>query len=545
MNFEELLERHLEAADQMTPDLPGAVDVVMSRGRRRRLALRTGQGLVVAAAVVAVVFGANAVLTGPAIEPTIPVGSTPDGSTPTATTLRSTVPATSVPTPVDAGPLGLVDVVALFGTDGVTLHAGGAAYVLDADRYYEGVGNLIGDGAGGLVYVHEVTPLPWNQGAILRLAAGAERPDVLLDGEPGALPGDRRLAGPVGPGGIAFADFSVTEDAQHATVRIYDLAAGTVADLAELSWPFQDGVFFSGITAGGDAVAVAESGDACPRVLTWVDGEPGPTIELPCAFSIDGLSMSHDGTQLLVSYFDADSGDWGIRVVDIATGDAVVDHPVQGWSIAWKAPFEAVFVGTGGVNVLDLATGVTTPQGIDPGRGLVTWLSTVDVAAVATTGSGSGLLPCTPGEAGPADTGWMASAPAEVIDTWTRLRSLAAACDYEGLEAIAAADGTVLAFDEIDNEDLAGLWIRGAAYGYDVRARLLAYTSLAPAEGPDGSWIWPAVTVTGSDADWQALGDGGVLESDELEQMRSFGQYLGFRISIEADGTWSSALAGD
>lgn len=543
MNFEQLLERHLEAADQMIPDLPGDVDVVMSRGRRRRLAIWAGQGLVVAAAVVAVVFGANSLLRGPAVDPTVPVGSTPDGTTPPVTTIPSSVPATSLPSPV--GGLGLVDVVALFGGEGVTLYAGGTAHPVAGDRYYEGVGNLVGDGAGGLVFVHEVTPLPWHQGTILRLASGAVRPEVLLAGDAGALPGNRRLAGPVGPGGIAFADLVVGEDAQQLTVSILDLSTGTVADLATLSWPFDNGVFFSGIAAAGNTVAVAESGDACPRVLTWVDGEPSRTIDLACAVSVDDLSISPDGSRVLVSYFDSDAGDWGISVIDISTGEVLADHPVQGWSISWKSPFEAVFVAAGGVTVLDLATGTTTSLGIEPGNGLVTWLPAVDIAATATTGSGSGLLPCTPGEPGPADTAWMASAPTAVVDTWTRLRTLAAACDYEGLEALAVADRPALAFDEIDHDDLAGQWVRGAAYGYDVRAEVLAYTALAPAAGPDGSWIWPAVTITGSDADWQTLRDAGVLGSDEFEAMRSFGQYLGFRVSIEADGRWSSALAGD
>ncbi len=131
-------------------------------------------------------------------------------------------------------------------------------------------------------------------------------------------------------------------------------------------------------------------------------------------------------------------------------------------------------------------------------------------------------------------------APQPVVDTAEALFHAAMACDQDVLVSRAEADGTSLSFGGGTPEELLGL--------PDVENRYLAIAALltgtTPAQNDDLAWVWPAVHVTGSDADWQELVDAGLYSAAEVEQMHTEG-YYGWRIGIAQDGTWSFFIAGD
>lgn len=131
-------------------------------------------------------------------------------------------------------------------------------------------------------------------------------------------------------------------------------------------------------------------------------------------------------------------------------------------------------------------------------------------------------------------------APQPVVDTAEALFHAAMACDQAALVERAEADTTFLTFGGGSAEEVLGL--------PDVENRYLAIAALltgtSPAQNDDLTWVWPAVFVTGSDADWQELVDAGLYSAADVEQMRTEG-YYGWRIGIAQDGTWSFFVAGD
>ncbi len=70
------------------------------------------------------------------------------------------------------------DGIAIVGFDGTTGR-------LSSDRNYESIAWVISDGAGGIIFQHEVTPLPWAQGTILHLPAAATNPVEVVVPDPG------------------------------------------------------------------------------------------------------------------------------------------------------------------------------------------------------------------------------------------------------------------------------------------------------------------------------------------------------------------------
>ena len=92
-----------------------------------------------------------------------PVGGSTTTTPPAVTTTTvAPVPANPISNVVTAGP------------EGITIHdiVTGDVSPLVSDLYYETISWTVDDGVGGLIFAHEITPLPWAQGSIMWLPAG-------------------------------------------------------------------------------------------------------------------------------------------------------------------------------------------------------------------------------------------------------------------------------------------------------------------------------------------------------------------------------------
>lgn len=142
--------------------------------------------------------------------------------------------------------------------------------------------------------------------------------------------------------------------------------------------------------------------------------------------------------------------------------------------------------------------------------------------------------------------------PQAVADIRQQIVTAAVACDYEALEAL-AADGE-LTYSFGDDGDPSSFWRRREAErGGDLGPLgFLAGILDRPhgVEEHDGTvrYVWPSAFSypTWSDvpeADRAALEP--LYGDDDLESFARFGAYLGHRVVIEEDGTWTAFVAGD
>lgn len=523
MNLEQLLEQHLQASAADLPPYPTDVEAIKARGSRRRFATRIMVATGVAAAIVVTVVLVTSFLPP---EPDV-VQPAP---TPTTVPTQPDVPV-AVTT--------LDGVVAFFGEEGLTLQADGVERLIPGDRYYESIYMAISDGAGGLLFQHGIAPPPWGQDSIVRLAAGANSPEVVVSADDSS-PGESRLILGLVDGGFAFADYADVGEEIRLTVHIAAVDGSSSRVALDASFPLSV-VSTELVAAQGNRIAVVEY-RPCAKVHMYdLAGQPvGSPATLECDITPDDAALSPDGSQLLV-VGSRDSSSVLLKL-DTSTG-AVVETLEVGdvWAVAWDSDQEALVVGSAGAGRIRFGNGnfEAMRDGMNFRLGSV---GRVVLADDATTGSGLNELPC---EVIPvpdaASSEWMAGADQAVVETWQELRNLAAACEWEQLSDIAEQDQTSISFGGPIR--LAKLWVLEANAGSDSGRALLDVTSLPPARTPDG-WVWPAVSFTGSDADWQTLIDGGVLTAVEVAQMKD-GGYLGFRVGIADDGTWQFGIAGD
>ncbi|MCA1737090.1 MAG: hypothetical protein LC739_13630, partial [Actinobacteria bacterium] len=179
MSLEKRIRDELhDTAERLALD-PGEYRRAMARGatrRRQRLAMLVTGGLALAVIVVA----ANAIeLDGP-VEPASDI-ATALAPVPSETSAPGSVETTAVPV------MRTDEIVAVASIDGLGVYSpAGETAFLTSDLYYS-ISRAISDGEGGLVYTHEVTPLSWVQGSLMRLAPGASNPTVLVAPEGGGV----------------------------------------------------------------------------------------------------------------------------------------------------------------------------------------------------------------------------------------------------------------------------------------------------------------------------------------------------------------------
>ncbi len=515
MKIEDRLRRQLHDTAEQLIIRPDDYERVIRLGKRRRR--------------MAVLSGAAASTMVVALSVVLLAWIRPDSAGPLGSSIASLPsPTTTVPTQADPQPgTWATTGLAIAGPQGVTIHdfGSGSTTVLESDPYYETVSWVVADGAGGLVFVHETTPLPWEQGSIMWLPAGANEPRPLI------APGSGELMVP-----LQMIDGTMTllyryDHRGGSELRLLDLTEPSTVPLLDL------GPDFRAAAADGDVLAVV-SGDTCLGVDFFLISGGGPVdvgFGNQCLPQIEAIGMaagflytledSAAGRELVVRHLAT-----GVVVGSIEAGDS--------WELA-VAPDGTVAFGGEAVTVGRFSEGIFEELAEVPGVGTLALTGDLDIGPGARLGSGEGSLPCTPLGGNPPLAGQ--DLPPEVEATRQLLYTLASTCDLAELTEQATADGTVLGFG--DAEDPLRLLIEGARRGYDVANWIVRILNTEPAPRADGGYAWPAVFVTGAEADWEAIS--GTLTAAEYEQLRQIGDYLGFRVGIDADGRWAFAVAGD
>lgn len=514
MSTDERIKRHLEetVGHLRAPD---NTEEVMRRGLARRIRTRTAAVVGVAAMVAAVISVSSGVV--PGVE--APVVTQPTGPT---------TPATTLPVP-DLAPVTSILGVLLARPEGLTaVDVSGAETIhLTSDPYYEGIAMAYQDDAGGIVFQHTTTPLPWTQGSLLHLTPGQTTPTVL------AVPPEGGRLVPVGPARngdspvfVYLADTSSATGVA-ATVMTVDLGTGTTTEIMELG-------AYADVTAGAGLIAVVdrESPD-CPTVdLYRLDGLSVPDPLDDCLGVAAAVAVSYSGNVLGVL------DDSVLTEIEVGSGATRATHDVPdaymvvagpgGWVV--RTPTETRIIDEQGSSTLpaeDVAW--VTPYG-----------HALDFAG-ATLGSGTGELPCVPGEVGLAAQ----EVPEAVAETRTRLAELAGACDYDALSALALDAETILTYGDPSVSPPSG-WVAEGRLGDEPLALLGALLDTRPAQDPAGGiWVWPAVFVDeGDEASWLEVES--IVGEDEIALLRQGGTgYLGMRVGIDPDARWRFYVGGD
>ncbi len=509
MKIEDRLRRELtDTAEHLALDVD-TYEHVLDLGRRRRRSrpLAAAAGSVI---VVTVVVGVLALRPVPTPGPIVATTTTTAPST-TASTTGSLIPATKgvlLATPNEG--------IVISGLDGTR----GA---LTSDKYYEPIAWVISDDAGGIIFQHEVTPLPWSQGSILHLPSGAASPTVLVGPDPGTLvrPLDTDsglLLYRVDSGGSS-------------EVRTIDLSSQEIRTVIPAS------EFLVGAGAE-DGVVVSAFGGDCPRIEIFSLDGSGPVVadweagECQVGF-INDLAFSGG---YIYTIEDGDARSLVRR--NFLTGETATTPINDAWSVA-ALPDGTVAAGGTEIIVGSFQGDAFVETNRLPASTSFT-LATIDGFPEATLGSGTVELPCTPLELPPVSPQGL---PQPVEDRRLLIFEMAAACDLEGLAELAIADGTVFSYGS--EADPLRSWIRSARNGFDVTAWIVRLFNADPAIDPVGTYAWPAVHATGSDEDWNALS--GILSGAEFEQYSQYRDsgWLGLRIGIAEDGTWRYVVAGD
>jgi hypothetical protein len=509
MKLEDRLRRQLHDTAEQLAIRPEDYERVLRRGRRRRMVSLASGAAVSVASVVAViaVWSFNNPSPGP-----VAGGSTSTTASPTTTVPQPNLPA-------------IANVVTA-GAEGITIRDlnGDFETTLVSDPNYETISWAVDDGAGGLVFVHEITPLPWAQGSIMWLAAGEKLPRPLIAPGPGELMVPLEMV-----------------DGEQTLVFRYDTLNGSeirILDMAtSASYPVVPSTnVLIDAAVDNNVVAIVTGGDCNNVEFRYITGgryEDFSPLEGDCLPSITAIGMaggflytiedSAEGRQLVVRHLAT-----GATSDPIDIGDAWDLQVAADGTVAFGG--QTITIGRfseGTFEILHEVANSTT-------FGLAGTLAVEG----ASLGSGEFSLPCTPLDGqvvlAPQDL------PAAVEATRQHLFELAAACDLQALAEIAVADGTIVGHEV--GQDPIRYWVENARRGYDVPNWIVRILNTEPAFDANG-YYWPAVYLTNTEEDWQAIS--GTLTAEEFEQARAFGSYAYFRLIIDPDGRWAAGLAGD
>lgn len=144
--------------------------------------------------------------------------------------------------------------------------------------------------------------------------------------------------------------------------------------------------------------------------------------------------------------------------------------------------------------------------------------------------------------------------PEAVARTRQRIADAAVACDYESLGSLAEEGDEPFTHSFGDAGDPASFWERQEAER--DRGRRPLHDLVAILDLPHGvtehhgvvRYVWPSAFAYGSwdevpEADREALRP--LYGDDDLESFDRFGGYIGHRVVIREDGTWTAFVAGD
>lgn len=526
MSLEKRIRDELhDTAERLALD-PGEYRRAMEIGATRRRH-RWGMLLAGALGVAAIFVVANALELGPD-ETGILAGETATSLVPiAATALAPLPPATTTGPATTMRPVfELGESVAATSTDGLAIFAPpGEPVLLTSDTYYRTISWVIFDGAGGIIYTHEVTPLPWVQGSLLRLAAGATRPSVLVG------PGGGGVITPLGvDGGSVF--YRLDNLAGESSIRAIGLDGGGDREIVGPT-PMM------AAAAVADGIVVVSLGGDCGGYELY--DTTGAALDRPEWATACGPGVSNDialADGYLFTISDIDSQRQLVRI-DLVTGEQASTPIENGWQVEAQSASRVAFT-TDVITVGDFSGDeFVEAERYLGGDGTFALLPGVTLATDAKLGSGMGELPCTPIDVpNAAPTGL----PTAVEEKFQQVFSLAKDCDLEALAELVRGDQAAYTFGGA--EDPVQAWVRSARFGFDVMSMTVRILNAPPALD-QGIYAWPGVTVTNSEEDWQELS--GILSAAEFEQMYKYRDsgYLGLRVGITEDGRLDYLIAGD
>jgi hypothetical protein len=418
------------------------------------------------------------------------------------------------------------ETVAVASPDGIKLFdADNASAVLTSDPYYEAISWVVADGAGGFVYTHEVTPLPWPQGTLLRLEANASNP------VPVVAPQDGGLITPLG-----------VED----ETVFYRLDNRGESQVRAAGFDGSNDRVVVGPTpmmasaALGDGMVVVGLGGECGGYRFYDTGGnelATPEWAMECSPGVHNDIAVADGFVFTLS--DIDSQRQLVRI-DLSTGERASTPIDEGWQVEAESAMR-VAVGGPVITVGDFSGDEFVPtESHLGGNGTFALLPEGQIRVNARLGSGLGELPCTPLDVpNPSPSGL----PDAIEETFQEVFTLAKTCDLHALAELVRNDRTSFTFG--DNEDPVKTWVRSARSGFDVMPMTVRLLNDTPAVTDDGTYVWPAVAETNSEEDWQRLS--GILSAAEFEEMYQWREsgYLGLRIGIAENGRLVFLIAGD
>jgi hypothetical protein len=511
MRLEDRIRNELhDTAERLALD-PGeyrrAIEVAQRRRQRRIIGALSG--MVVVAGLVVIVL---------ALRPGDEVVVGPSSTTAPATTAPS--PTTTALPVVTAGAA-----VVVAGPDGITwtgLGADGTTGVLESDPYYEAISWVASDGEGGLVFTHEVSPLPWDQGTLLWLPAGAVAP------RPVAAPTSQGLITPIG---VSNGRVYYRLDSQGTSEVIgVDLDGQN----QEVLIPAASELIAASLS---DSVLALVHGVDCTEIdlFMTVDGHQMPDGFSDCyPASINDLALSGDSLYVL------EDGSAGRVLRHLATsGQDLGASPVNGWQVE-ALDSTTVAVGGSAITVGDFSGDSFVPQTEIEGSSTFALVPNLNIRTDASLGSGLGEIPCTP-----LDLPALApqGLPEPVEAKRQLIFELASGCEMGRLAEVVLGDGAAFTFG--GEEDPMRTWIHSARGGFDILSMTVRILNADPALDGAGVYAWPAVHATNSEEDWQALS--GILSAAELEQFYQFREsgYLGLRVGIDPAGRLVYLIAGD
>ncbi|HEX2154573.1 MAG TPA: hypothetical protein VHL52_11410, partial [Acidimicrobiia bacterium] len=471
MNTDERIKQHIETSTSLLR-APDRLEEVMAEGRRRRV--RTGMATVLgtAALLAAVVTVGSALITR---------DGSPSATSPPASSLAATTvpPVTAPPATAGTADPGVVPTTPLGAIvadgEGITVldTSGETVLRLTSDPAYAEISAAYPDQLGGVIYQHAVTPLPWEEGSLLRLPAGSDRPELLV-----AAPSDGRIV-PVGPGMTSSGRplFFFLEDragAEGSVVRLMmiDLTNGQTSAVTDVG--------SMDVTAGGKLAALVDRGGDCPN-LTLFDAESGDVISAlseECLPTAAGVAVAHDGGSIAI----LNGGHF--RVVTVDGGEVILERQIPeaymatagpgGWAV--RTPDETLLLGTGGEE--------WSLPAVDAGW-IIPYGRPLDLADGAALSLGaSAETPCQPADVELPHQ----ELPEAVAQARQTLFDLATACDYAGLADIAQSDSTSLTFGG-GGDDPVALWVAEGRQATEPLALLARLLTTTPAEDPE-SGLW-------------------------------------------------------
>jgi len=153
-----------------------------------------------------------------------------------------------------------------------------------------------------------------------------------------------------------------------------------------------------------------------------------------------------------------------------------------------------------------------------------------EAAATCSAATLSGDLPAQP------------ELPAAVAATREAIFAAATACDFAALDDLAPP---TLRYSFGENVDAVAAWRAAEARGEPVLRWMAAVLAAEPAH-EHGLWVWPGFFVRTVE-EWSAADrrEAERLLGEDFAALTGSGAYLGYRVGVAEDGTWTYFVAGD